>query len=249
MGITTIIALSLAIGILITSTIESTQVFEQRVIEAEVGADISVEIYGGIQTNIDYNGNFGDVDNVGNVDSWVNYENIKKDLDGIKGVSGVTEAQSIYINLPVAAEYNTYLNIVNLTTYEKVVKPDSYFFMGEDPHTVLNKLKSKNTVLIDSILAKKGDYSVGDKLQASITTREPYNDQYETTYLSLKIVGIIRLLPGVPVDTGIWGEVYNLYIGISSACNLIIFNTHSALFHHLIKNVARNCLLQHRCFI
>jgi ABC-type lipoprotein release transport system permease subunit len=195
MGITIIIALSLAIGILITSTIESSMVYERRLIEAEVGADISLDLWG---------------------ESVDDFDEMKVKIKELKGVSEVSSVRSVDIWIPASEEYMTYLNIIDVSTYKKVVKPDKYFFMGENPDSVLNKLKAENTVLIDSLLARYGDYSVGDRIQTSVAVFNPSTNESDVKLLSLKIVGIIRLLPGVPEDTGVWGEVYNLYVNIDT---------------------------------
>jgi ABC-type antimicrobial peptide transport system permease subunit len=88
--------------------------------------------------------------------------------------------------------------------------------MGKEPQKILDKLKTKNTVLIDFLLAKKGDYSINDKIQIFVEIINPEDNSSETKIFNLKIVGIIRVLPGVPEDAGIWGDVYNLYIDINT---------------------------------
>jgi ABC-type antimicrobial peptide transport system permease subunit len=215
-GITSIIALSLAFGIFINSTIDTNDVFNRRIIEAEVGSDILLEI--------DY------------LDSK-DFYNISKNLTNIKGIDKITEAYGYWEDFPVPiAKPDRYSNLylINISTYYTAVKPENYFFMGKNPKEVLSKLKRENSILIDDYYAKEEGYSIGDSIPMSFKTYNYSNDgDMESTrhYLNLKVVGIVRVLPGVSESIDIeYRESYNFIADVNSKLGKIVKeNDHSIL--------------------
>jgi ABC-type antimicrobial peptide transport system permease subunit len=214
-GITTIIALSLAFGIFISTTIDITDAYNKRVVEAEVGADIRID------TDIYYNPyNYDpDLDEFIEDESMDDYQqdrylqreiyNISNNLKKVEGVDETTEVfeyDNFYVIFTKEENYPS-LYVINISTYYNTVKPDNYFFLGETPKNVLSKLKDENSILIDDYFAEEEGYSIGDSIKTGIPGH----------MLNLKIVGIVRVLPGVPneIETD-YRDSYNFYIDINS---------------------------------
>ncbi len=219
-GITSIIALSLAFGIFINSTIDTNDVFTRRILDAEVGSDILLETYG--------------LDNQ-------RFYNLSKNLTSIEGVDKITEVFGYLEGFPVPiAKPDRYssLYLINISSYYKTVKPDNYFFMGKNPKDVLSKLKEENSILIDDYYAKEEGYSIGDSIPVSFTVYNYENEERVGLkhYLRLKIVGIVRVLPGVPEEIDIeYRESYNFYTDINSNLGKAVRNFTFYHQRYLIK--------------
>jgi putative ABC transport system permease protein len=94
----------------------------------------------------------------------------------------------------------------NSSTYYSIVKPEQFYFTQGEPKTAISALEDKNTI-IDRNLANRYGLSKGD----SITI---YANGEPETY---KIVGIVRVLPGLTIRlTRYWGPENCMFIDISN---------------------------------
>jgi len=213
-GITTIIALSLAFGIFISTTIDTNDVFDRRVIEAEVGADIMFKPYIMYDPTV-----YESILNETMINKPLFYYqqefvNLSDNLTRIEGIDDITETTGYSgIPVPISKDNTPNLYLINVSTYYNTVKPDDYFFMGENPKKILSKLKKENSILIDDFYAEEEGYSIGDDIPIKISNQ----------YIKLKIVGIVRVLPGVPdeIEVG-YRFSYNFYADVNSKLSKLL---------------------------
>jgi ABC-type antimicrobial peptide transport system permease subunit len=230
-GITSIIALSLAFGIFISTTIDTNDVFNRRIVEAEVGSDIMFETIIMGQPLI-YDPLLDEYIIDESLDNYQQeFYNLSNNLTQIEGIDKTTEISGYFdFPFPVSKTENyPNLYLINISTYYNTVRPDDYFFLGENPRNVLSKLKGENSILIDDYYAKEEDYSVGDHIPIKIHNQ----------YLKLKIVGIVRVLPGVPMEIEIgYRESYNFYADINSKIGKLLNDSYH--YHKFLIKVKPN---------
>ena len=175
-NIAIIIALGLAFGIFVTSSLASSQAMQVESLRASVGADMSVQVP--FMTNLTQEMAFG-----GNVSQ----------VDGVNAVSPVL---SVDAQTPSGTYYGS-AQVVALdpSTYFSVSNPASFYF--EDPATASaaqDILSTPDRVLITGNYAKSAALQVGDLLPLTMTTYQNYTP--EVTTETVTVGGIVRFLPG-----------------------------------------------------
>jgi len=189
-----IIALSLAFGLFISVTMESTMRYQENLIEYEVGADIKVEssYYGGDTGRETDPSLLTEISSVKGVESYSIFEVVRVSYSYYGGYYGGQSAA------------------IDALTYKETVNPDKFYFV-EGGRGSLDDLASFNgSVLISNWVAEDFGVSVGDEIPLALYLTDYSDGYYDYTYINYwgYVVGIVKSLPGL--------ESYGLYMDRSA---------------------------------
>ncbi len=173
-NIAIIIALGLAFGVFILSMLGSQQAYQERLIRANVGADMAV---------------------------WPGYPpnaTLPSELKAIPGVAGISEV--ISANGQPAFGYAGIYGL-DPGTYFSVSKPESFYFETPSADLAPSTLAQTGNVLITRAYATQAALLVGDRF--AITSYFYSNGTQRFVSLNVTVAGIVRFLPGTGNGGGI----------------------------------------------
>jgi putative ABC transport system permease protein len=167
-NIAIIIALGLAFGVFMVTFFGSQQAYQERVLQATIGADISVS------PPYPVNASFASA------------------LEAIPGVAGISEVRRPSATIPWG-----YASVVGIdpSTYFAVAHPESYYLGDLNAEQVATILRTNRSVLITKGYATAWALRVGDRLSISTWFFSPDSTQ-RLVVVNTTIAGIVRFLPG-----------------------------------------------------
>jgi ABC-type lipoprotein release transport system permease subunit len=179
-NIAVIISLSIAFGLFISVTMESSIGLAREQVKYDVGADISVTSYTqGTATNISR-------------------------LDQLQTISGVSHV-AMYNSLTLEAAVGQYgfmsipTVVLNSSAYQETVRPSDFYFVHSG-NGMLDDLAENGSIILTTSFAQGASILVGDPLW--VTLNAGYADSegnYQTVSYEfvLNVIGVIKGLPGL----------------------------------------------------
>ncbi len=185
-----IIALSLAFGLFISVTMESTMRYQENLIQFEVGSDIKTE-------SSNY---WGDT-------SREMSPSVLEEIGSVEGVESFSLFEAVRVSYSYfGGYYGGQSAAVDALAYKETVNPDKFYFV-EGGRGALDDLASFNgSVLITEWLANEFGLSVGDDIPLAVELTEYSDGYYNYRFIDYwgYVVGVVKSLPGL--------ESYNLYM-------------------------------------
>jgi len=198
-----IIAIGLAFGMVVSTFVESQYTYEERLVKSSIGGDLSVDVT--YDTNISF-------------------------ADNLSAVDGV-ELLTPVVTLSTATT-GTWVTLVafNASTYYEIVEPEQYYFSEGDPKGTLEKLKTNDNAIINTLFAKSEYLRVGDNYPTEIFY--PFTGTTESH--TFNVVGIAKILPGLSETYGIYVFTNQIYVDLDSL-NLSAISSGGTPLKFLVK--------------
>ncbi len=177
-----IISLSLAFGLFISVTMESSIAYEKEVVKYDVGSDIKITSYSM---------------RPGGAADGVAIESIAS----LEGVEHAVTFSQVGANL-----YSGYVgvSIMDVQDYMDAVNPGNFYFVGHSKG-ILMDLEENGTCLVREDFARDGSILEGDTLRVFLQLAYSSNNSvgFSTVILDLEVIGLSKALPGTD-----WPSVY-----------------------------------------
>lgn len=198
-----IIALGLGFGMMVSTFVESQYTYEERLVKSGIGGDLSVDVT--YDTNISFADN----------------------LSAVDGVDLLTPVVTLYTGTA-----DTWVTLVafNASTYYEIVEPEQYYFSEGDPKETIEKLKTKDNAIINTLFAQSEYLRVGDKYPTEIF----YPSTGTTESQTFTVVGIAKILPGLSETYGIYVFSNQIYVDLDSL-NLSAISSGDTSLKFLVK--------------
>jgi len=175
-NICTLVSLTIAFGLFISITLESSISYERRLVQYDVGADVKVE---GVSQ--------------GNGSTLSEYSYLLSSLQSMNDVADSTA----YYPLSLTVNTNSWGNavLINSSEYGRIVRPSSFWFL-QPRHFSLQGLRENGTVVVTWDFAMTNGLTVGDRVQAGFDFGSDNGLKGQVEF-PLIIIGIVRGLPGL----------------------------------------------------
>jgi len=177
-NIAIIIALGLAFGVFVVSSLGSQQAYQQRLLRASIGGDMAVGP--AYTTN-------------GTVDP-----SFAANLSQVPGVAQVTHVEGVRADTPYAPAD---LVAMDPSTYFTVTRPESFYFLDPGADAAPNILATNGSVLVTQAYQKAAALEIGDRV--TLTAVVYGNGTPTSVSIPVVVGGIVRMLPGT--EMGFYG--------------------------------------------
>ncbi|OGS55607.1 MAG: hypothetical protein A3K60_03620 [Euryarchaeota archaeon RBG_19FT_COMBO_56_21] len=189
-----IIALSLAFGLFISVTMESTMRYQENLVKFEVGSDIKTEssYYWGGQPEQLNPAVLQEISSVEGIESHSTYESVRVSYGYYGGYYGGNAVS------------------FDALAYKETVRPNGFYFVDGGRESLDDLASLNGTLLIVQWLAEDYGISVGDDIPLTLDMTNYSSGYYEQKYVNYwgYVVGIVKSLPGL--------ESYSIYMDQSS---------------------------------
>jgi ABC-type lipoprotein release transport system permease subunit len=186
-SVSIIIALSLGFGVFMTTMIATTTYGWELEVRTEIGADLHIYYR----------------------EANMSFENDLKGIEGVEEVIPVQNAQMIIQDAHESEWIRTML--FNATEYKKYVEVPDYYFVEGSSGKALSSLSKGNSIIITRNLAQLNSWGIGSTLRIERIEGD-YGYSLNLKNTVLKVVGIVRALPGL--DPG--SEENRVYIDFNA---------------------------------
>jgi len=168
-NIALIIALGLGFGVFIFANLGSQQAYQERLLRASIGADMSIGLPPANET-------------------------FRTNLTSLPQVEAVTRLDSLQIQ-PTYGSAALY--VLEPDSYFAVTQPESWYFENIDSHGAESILKTKGQVLVTRSYLDSSFLAIGDSI--TLTQMFYNSTGIATANVTVTIGGVVRALPGTSV--------------------------------------------------
>lgn len=178
-NIAIIIALGLAFGIFVVSSLGSQQAMQQQTLRANIGADMAVGVPSNSRTN-----------------ATATTASFEANLTNISGIVKFTHTLPLWITVSPTTNYGSAIvYAIDPSTYFSVAQPAAFNFENPgNPAGAQQVLSTDGQVLITGNFATHAALQIGDPLLLSTTIYT--NNTSQLVSVPVHVGGIVRFLPG-----------------------------------------------------